>query len=241
MSNPHLSIIIPAYNEEKRLPESLEKVAAFIKQQPYAVEVIVVENGSTDRTFELAQGFAQHIQNLHVIHEEQRGKGLAVKRGMLAATGAYRIFCDSDFSMPVGEINRFIPPALETVEISIGSREAPGAQRFNEPAYRHFVGRIFNTLVRWMALPGLQDSQCGFKCFRADVAEAVFPYQTFGGWSFDAEVLFIALRHGYHVQEVPIQWYFNANTRLSVWKDSLRMAVDLFNIRRNARRGIYDA
>jgi hypothetical protein len=157
---------------------------------------------------------------------------------MLAARGEYRIICDVDFSMPVEEINRFIPPTL-SADIAIGSREAPGAIRYNEPAYRHTIGRIFNFMVRMMALPGLQDSQCGFKCFRADVAEKIFPLQTLTGMSFDVEILFIARKFGYRIVEVPIPWYFNADSRVRLVDDSLRMAMDLIQIRRNARHGLY--
>ena len=139
---------------------------------------------------------------------------------MLEAQGEYRIFCDVDFSMPVKEISRFIPPALPDMDVAIASREKNGAVRYNEPAYRHFIGRGFNTLVRWMALPGLQDTQCGFKCFREEVAERIFPLQTIDGWTFDVEVLFIARRMGYRIVEVPIPWYYNADSKVRVFKDS---------------------
>jgi dolichyl-phosphate beta-glucosyltransferase len=239
MPAPLLSIIIPAHNEENRLPAALNKVQAFFKTQSYLSEVIVVENGSSDRTLEIAQEYAREMSNMLVIHEDRRGKGLAVQRGMLEASGDYRFICDTDFSMPVEEVNRFIPPALSE-DIAIGSREAPGAVRYHEPQYRHFIGRVFNLLVRIMALPGLQDSQCGFKCFRADVARKIFPLQTMTGMSFDVEVLFIAHRLGYKIVEVPIPWYFDRDSRVRLVDDSLRMAVDLWQIRLNAVRGLYD-
>jgi hypothetical protein len=116
----------------------------------------------------------------------------------------------------------------------------PGARRFEEPAYRHLIGRIFNTMVRWLVLPGLQDTQCGFKCFRGDVAEAVFPLQTLGGMSFDTEVLFIAQQKGFSIKEIPIDWYFDPDSRVRLIQDSVRMAFDLIAIRRNARKGLYD-
>ncbi len=239
MSAIHLSIILPAHNEEHRLGPSLEKVDAFLRAQAYNAEVIVVENGSTDRTFEVAASFQERMPQLRVIRDPGRGKGLAVRRGMLAAQGDYRIFCDVDFSMPVEEINRFIPPALPEMDVAIASREAKGAVRYNEPPLRHFIGRGFNTLVRWMTLPGLQDTQCGFKCFRREVAERVFPLQTIDGWTFDVEVLFIARRMGYSIVEVPIPWYYMADSKVRVVKDSIHMFTDLVTIRRNARRGLY--
>jgi glycosyltransferase involved in cell wall biosynthesis len=236
---PYLSIIIPAHNEEQRLPHTLEQTADFLHLQAYPGEIVVVENGSSDRTLEIARDYALRLPMLRVLHSDQRGKGLAVKMGMLAARGTYRFFADADLSMPIAEVNRFIPPALPGVEVAIGSREAPGAVRYNEPQYRHLTGRVFNTIVRLLALPGLEDTQCGFKCFRGDIADEVFPLQTITGWSFDVEVLFIARRRGYRITEVGIPWYFNAGTKVRVLHDSLRMFLDLLNIRRNGWAGRY--
>lgn len=236
---PYLSIIIPAHNEEQRLPRTLEQVTAFLNRQAYRGEIIVVENGSSDRTLEIAQYFSSRIPNLRVLHSEQRGKGLAVKMGMLASRGQYRFFADADLSMPIDEVNRFIPPAMPDAEVVIGSREAPGAVRFDEPSYRHVTGRVFNNIVRLLALPGLEDTQCGFKCFRGDIADEVFPLQTIPGWTFDVEVLFIARRRGYRIVEVGIPWYFNADSKIRVARDSLRMFFDLINIRLNAWTGRY--
>ncbi len=240
MTHPLLSIIIPAYNEENRLPDTLEKIRAFLEKQDYSAEVLVMENGSTDRTLEIAREFSGRLPGLKAMHVDQRGKGSAVRAGMLAAVGEYRFICDADLSMPIEEVNRFIPPALPPCDVAIASREAPGAVRYNEPAYRHFVGRLFNTLVRWFALPGLQDTQCGFKCFRAEVAERVFPLQTIIGWTFDVEVLYIARRMGYKIAEIPIPWYYNAESKVRVMKDLKQVALDLLTIFRNAKQGKYD-
>jgi dolichyl-phosphate beta-glucosyltransferase len=236
---PFLSIILPAHNEEQRLPRTLEEVNQFITAQTYSTEVVLVENGSSDRTLELAQGYAARMPFLKVLHEDRPGKGLAVRTGILAAQGDYRIFCDVDFSMPVAEINRFIPPVLPDCQVAIGSREAPGAVRYNEPYYRHLSGRVFNTLVRWLALPGLQDTQCGFKCFRGDIAGEIFPLQTSNGWAFDVEVLFVARQRGYRIVEVPIPWYFNPESKVRMLRDSWRMLRDLLQIRRNSLQGKY--
>jgi dolichyl-phosphate beta-glucosyltransferase len=238
--NPFLSIVIPAYNEEKRLPNTLEQVFHFLEKQPFVSEIIVVENGSNDRTFEIAQEFSDRLPNVRVLHNEQRGKGLAIQRGVMAAAGEYVFMCDADLSMPVEEISKFIPPQLKNVEIAIASREAPGSIRYKEPYYRHFTGRVFNTLIRLLVLPGLQDTQCGFKCIRAQVARDIFPYQTLTGWAFDVELLYIARLHGYQIVEIPIDWYFNADSKIRVVRDSLRMFLDLLRIRRNAHRGLYD-
>jgi dolichyl-phosphate beta-glucosyltransferase len=238
---PFLSIIIPAHNEERRLPSTLEKLHKFVEAQNFIVEALIVENGSVDRTLQLARDFSLGHGWLKVIHEEKRGKGLAVRRGMLESTGDYRFFGDADFSMPIEEINRFIPPQMPDLDVAVGSREAPGAVRYNEPAYRHLIGRVFNTMVRWAALPGLNDTQCGFKCFRASVAEKVFRLQTLPGMSFDVEVLYIARHLGFKIVEVPVPWYFDADSRVRLFDDSLRMALDLMTIRRNRRQGMYDS
>jgi glycosyltransferase involved in cell wall biosynthesis len=240
MPDIYLSIIIPAHNEEERLLPSLEKVQEFVHQQPYPIEVIVVENGSHDRTLEIAQSYQIQMPSLKVIEEKASGKGLAVRSGMLAATGEYRIFCDADFSMPVSEISKFIPKPGENYDVAIASRELPESKRVDEPEIRHLIGRVFNSLVRYALLPGLQDTQCGFKAFRGEIAEQLFNMQTLTGWSFDAEILFIAQKLGYTIIEVPITWYYKPGSRLHIIKDSFNMASDLFTIRRNAQKGMYD-
>jgi dolichyl-phosphate beta-glucosyltransferase len=240
LQQPFLSLIIPAYNEEQRLPETLKRVLAFLESQSYTYEVLLVENGSQDRTLEIAQDYARRYASLHVLSAPVRGKGWAVRQGMLAAQGEYRFMADADLSMPIAEINRFLPPALSDVDISIASREAPGAVRYNEPAYRHLVGRVYNLMIRLLALPGLNDTQCGFKCFRGEVAEDVFRRQTLIGWSFDVEILFIARQRGYSIQELSIPWYFNPDSKVRVLHDSLQMGLDLIKIRLNALRGVYD-
>lgn len=233
---PFLSLIIPAYNEEQRLPRTLTKIQAFLKEQPYESEVLVVENGSTDRTAAVAEEFAPGVR---LLREPRRGKGLAVRRGMLESAGDYRFICDADLSMPIEEVNHFLPPILDDYDIAIASREVAGAIRHNEPAYRHWIGRIFNSMVRTMAVPGFQDTQCGFKCFTAEAAEALFPLQRIDGWTFDVELLFVALRLGYRVKEVPINWYYFPGSRVRIVSDSWLMLTDLFRIRNNWRQGLY--
>ncbi len=239
MSNPFLSIVIPAHNEERRLPQTLEQVVAFVEKQSFESEVIVVENASRDRTLQVAQEFAARHPLIRAMHEALPGKGRAVQKGMLAATGKYRFFADADFSMPVGEISRFLPPAIDA-PIAIASREAPGAVRYHEPSYRHITGRVFNGLIRLLVLHDLNDTQCGFKMFRAEAAEELFPRQTLMGWSFDVELLYIARRRGYPIVEMGVPWYFNPESKVNVLRDSWRMFTDLLAIRRNGRTGMYD-
>jgi glycosyltransferase involved in cell wall biosynthesis len=235
-----LSIIIPAYNEESRLPGALLKISQFLELQPYSSEVLVVENGSQDGTLRMAQEFARTHASFQAMHAPGRGKGLAVQLGMLQARGEYRFMCDADLSMPIEELPRFLPPALDGAQIAIASREAPGAVRYNEPAYRHLGGRVINWMIRLLALPGFQDTQCGFKCFQAAAARDIFTRLTLLGWSFDVEALLIARRRGYRIVELPIPWYFNPDSKLNLLQDTLRMAIDLLKLRRNALVGRYD-
>jgi len=239
-SQPLLSIIIPAYNEESRLPDSMEKILAWRQTAPYGVEVLVVENGSADRTTEVAEAFARQHPRVRVIHSE-KGKGAAVRAGVDAGQGEYLFICDSDLSMPIAEVEKFLPPQLDGYDVAIGSREAPGAHRFNEPGYRHLMGRIFNLIVRTLAAPGFHDTQAGFKMFKRDTAREIFAYQTITGWTFDVEAIYIALKRGKKVVEVPINWYFDEDSRVDPMKDTWRMFWDVIAIRMNDRRGVYDA
>jgi glycosyltransferase involved in cell wall biosynthesis len=239
VSPPFLSIIIPAYNEEGRLPSTLQQIEDYLKSQDFSSEVLVIENGSQDKTFDVAQDFAKNHKDFSVQRTADRGKGLAVRKGMMAAKGEYRMMLDADLSMPVGQISRFLPPAQPEADIVIASREAPGAVRYNEPGYRHIGGRVINTMIRVMALPGLQDTQCGFKCFRAKAAEDLFSIQTIMGWAFDVEILYIARLRGYSIVELPIPWYFHEQSRLRPVYDALHIFFDLLRIRINARRGLY--
>ncbi len=235
-----LSLIIPAHNEEHRLPPTLKAVDAYLDRQQYASEVIVVENGSQDLTAVVAEAFAADHPRVRLFQEAGRGKGLAVRHGMLEARGDYRFICDADLSMPIEEVAKFLPPALDGYDVAIGSREAPGARRYNEPAYRHVQGRVFSNLVKLFALPGFEDTQCGFKMFRGPVAEDIFRAQTFNGMSFDVEALYIARMRGYKIVEVPIDWYYRSESRVQPLLDPLRMLRDILVIHRNWRQGKYN-
>jgi glycosyltransferase involved in cell wall biosynthesis len=238
-STPFLSIIIPAYNEAQRLPHTLEKVAAYLSQQDHSYEVIVVENGSRDNTLAIAQQFAESHPGFRAMHNERSGKGRAVQRGMLEASGEYRFICDADLSMPIEQLERFLPPRHENPAIVIGSREAPGAVRHEEPGFRHWGGRAINLAIRVLALPRLYDTQCGFKLFRGDVAESLFPLQTLMGWAFDVELLFIARKSGYAIIEQPIDWYYANLSHVQPFRDGLKLLGDLLRIRWNHLTGRY--
>lgn len=236
-----LSLIFPAHNEEHRLPPSLAAAHAYLRRQAYSSEILVVENGSQDLTAVVAEAFAaEHEQPpVRVIRERGRGKGLAVRRGMLEAYGRYRFFADVDLSMPIEDLAKFLPPRLAGYDVAIGSREAPGSRRFNEPPYRHFQGRVFSNLVKLLALPGFEDTQCGFKCFTAAAATDLFTVQLLDGMSFDVEVLFIARQRGYKIVEVPIDWYYRSESRVDPIREPLRMLRDILIIRRNWAAGRY--
>ena len=246
MEQPFLSIIIPAYNEEKRLPPSLHKIAKFLRQQTYRAEVIVVENGSTDNTAQTVLDFIQQYiipdDNFELILlKSAPGKGAAVKKGMLAGRGDYLFICDTDLAMPIEEITKFLPPVIDahSYPVAIASREAPGAVRYDEPFYRHLMGRVFNLLVRWMAVPEIQDTQCGFKCFNRKAAQLIFPLQKIPGWGCDVEVLYIALQDNLSLIEIPINWHYQDDSRIRPVQDTFNMVVELLKIRRYGRLGTY--
>jgi glycosyltransferase involved in cell wall biosynthesis len=239
MERPFLSIVVPAYNEERRLPQTLPRIVEFVEAQEYPSEVIVVDDGSTDTTASVVEGIAAEAPSVKLIKNEHRGKGSAVKTGAMAAQGDHIFLCDADLSMPIEEVANFLPPALEDYDVAIGSREVEGARRYDEPGLRHLMGRVFNTLVRLLAVRGFQDTQAGFKCFSREAAREVFPYQTMDGWGFDVEILFIAQKRGYRIVEVPINWYYMTNSRVSPVGDSIRMFREILQVRMNDWRGLY--
>ncbi|MFN8483576.1 MAG: dolichyl-phosphate beta-glucosyltransferase [Anaerolineae bacterium] len=236
---PFLSIIIPAYNEERRLPASLDSILAYLAEQPYAAEVIVVENGSSDGTVAVVEQYRADHPSVYLMRAKMRGKGNAVREGMAAARGQWLFMADADLAMPITELGKFFPPQGPRYDVAIASREAPGAVRYNEPKMRHVMGRVFNALVRILAIPRFQDTQCGFKCFRRDVAAVVFAEQTLIGWGFDVEVLYIALKKGYKVVEIPVDWYYQSDSRVRPVQDTLRMVRELLLVRWNDLRGVY--
>lgn len=238
---PLLSIVIPAYNEAApdRLPNSLKQITAFVASQPYPIEVIIVNNNSTDDTLSIAQHAAREHDYIRVITETIQGKGAAVRAGMTIANGDYLFICDADLSMPIEEVVKFLPPQNTDYDIAIASREAKGAKRIGEPEMRHIMGRVFNFIVKVLAVRGLNDTQCGFKCFKREVARDIFPYQTINGWAFDVELLFIAQKRGYRIIEVPITWYYKAQSKIKPFGDSIKMVMETLKVRRNWKQGVY--
>ena len=184
-NHPHLSIILPALNEEQRLPRCLDQIDEFLRTQPYEADVIVAENASTDRTAAITRDFAVDHPYVKLLQLKERGKGRAVKAGMLAADGDYRFICDVDLSMPIEEIVKFLPPDAADYDVNIATREGVGAKRVEEPPYRHLMGRINNLIIKLTALPQFEDTQCGFKMFKGEVAQDLFSVQQMNGIGFD--------------------------------------------------------
>ena len=235
-----LSLVVPAYNEERRLPESLPEIVGFVQQQDYHAEVIVVDDGSTDGTADVVRQFQAQASFLLLHQVEHGGKGHAVRAGMLRARGDYLFLCDADLSMPIAEVAKFLPPEIGEYDMAIASREVAGARRYNEPAYRHMMGRVFNLIVRVFAVHSIHDTQAGFKCFRREAARQVFRLQTIKGWGFDVECLFIAQRHDMRVVEVPINWYYKERSQIRPLQDTYHMFLEVLRVRMNARQGLYD-
>jgi len=236
---PRLSIVIPAYNEERRLPGSLSRLDDYLKGLDREVEVIVVENGSTDRTAAVVEECRRRMPYLRLLHVATPGKGWAVRAGMLAATGDHLMFCDADFSMPVEEIGKFTALLDEGTPIVIASREAASAERHDEPSRRHVMGRAFNRAVQLLVVSGIDDTQCGFKAFQRPVGRDIFNRQRIRGWAFDVELLYLARRRGYRVQQLAIDWYYDGDSRVRGVPDSLSMLGELLRIRLYALLGLY--
>jgi dolichyl-phosphate beta-glucosyltransferase len=234
-----VSIVVPAYNEERRLASTVTLLCDYLRQQSWDWEIRVVDDGSSDQSVSIAESFAAKEPRVVAQREPHRGKGGAVKAGLMAARGDYRFICDADLSMPVSELRRFLPPVAPDFDVAIGSREGKLARRVGEPAYRHFMGRLFNRLVQQVALPGIEDSQCGFKMFTASAVNTIFPLVTIDGWAFDVEVLTIAREHKLRIVEIPIEWHYREESHVSMMWDGWRMLREIAKVRTRRLRGQY--
>ena len=239
MAKPFLSVIVPAYNEERRIGPTLEKLVGHLTSCPFQWEVLVVDNGSDDATATVVESWASEVPQVRLESLPTAGKGLAVRHGMLQSTGALRFMCDADMSMPVEHLDDFLDRMADGYDIVIGSRQMEGARRFDEPLMRHLMGRIFNRVVRLVAVGGFEDTQCGFKMFRGELADEVFPLQRATGFGFDVEVLFIAKRRGASILEMPIDWHHEPSSKISPVADSARMVMDAVLTRWRGLIGAY--
>ena len=230
-STPYLSVVIPAYNERARIAATVDAIVNYLLRQDYPWELLVADDGSVDGTAELVVQAAAGDPRVRLVSLEHRGKGWAVKNGMLAASGEFRLLCDADLSVPIEQVERLLPGGHDTVDVAVGSREAPGAARYGEPGRRHLMGRVYNAFVRRLAAPGMADTQCGFKCFSGAAADHLFSLATVDGFSFDVEVLFLARRSGMTIAEIGVDWHYREHSKVRPLRDALSMTLDLIRIR----------
>jgi dolichyl-phosphate beta-glucosyltransferase len=239
-ASPDLSIIIPSYNEESRLPATLERIVAYLQTYGRAAEVLVVDDGSKDRTAAVAESFRGKIPSLRVVSNGvNRGKGFSVRHGMQEARGRVALFTDADLSAPIEEAGKLID-ALETYDLAIGSRAMDRSLiSVHESSFREFAGIIFNKIVRIILWLPFVDTQCGFKAFRRESCDIIFKQQTIERFGFDPELLFLAQRHGLRATEIPVRWGHSPATKVSMLRDSIQMFIDVFTVRWNALTGRY--
>lgn len=247
---PSQSLVIPAYNEAGRIRQTLETAWAYLRTQPFSSELLVVDDGSPDDTARIAADFASEHRDVRVISIPHGGKAAAVRAGMLAATGELIAFSDADLATPLNYLADFREAAFAGDDIIIGSREGQGASRIDEPFYRHFMGRVFNLIVRVLLLPGLQDTQCGFKLFRREAVHTILdksrlyregaaevrgPRVT----AFDVELLVVANRQGYRIRAMPVAWTYGTQSKVNPVRDTLSNLSDVLLVKWNDLRGRY--
>ncbi len=247
---PFLSVVIPAYNEEQRLPATLESIRQFLNSQAYSSEVIVVDDGSDDRTSAVARDSGSGNPHYQVVRQQHLGKAAAVSAGVGISKGRNILFTDADLSTPIEAVKLLLEYRGRGFDIAIGSREGVQARRINEPQYRHLMGRAFNGVVQLAAIRGIRDTQCGFKLVSRDVADQVFPkllvHQSGRPVrgprvsAFDVELLFVARKAGYKIAEVPVVWTHAPGSKVRPGVDSMRMFLDVLTVRWNSMRGKYN-
>jgi len=240
LSSPDLSVVIPSYNEELRLPGTLDRIAAYLQTYGGAAEVLVVDDGSKDRTAAVAESYRGKIPSLRVVSNRvNRGKGYSVRHGMQEARGRIAFFTDADLSAPIEEVGKLIA-ALENNDVAIGSRAMDRSLiTVHESPFREFAGIIFNKIVRIILWLPFVDTQCGFKAFRRENCGVIFEQQRIERFGFDPELLYLARHHGLRTVEIPVRWGHSAATKVSMFRDSIQMFIDVFTIRWNALTGCY--
>jgi dolichyl-phosphate beta-glucosyltransferase len=236
-----LSVVIPAYNEEERIVKTLERVSQYLERQPYASELIVVDDGSTDQTVSVVLNLLKCINKGTLLQNgRNRGKGYSVRKGILSSLGQFVLFSDADLSTPIEELAKLLNAVQGEFDIAIGSRGLKSSDvQVHQPWYREYMGKTFNLIIRFLLLSHFHDTQCGFKCFRGDVARELSALQTLDHYSFDVEILLLAQLRRYRVLEVPVQWMNEPNSRVNAINDSARMLKDVLKIRYNVLTGKY--
>jgi len=239
-----LSIVVPAYNEEHRIAPTLARLSAHLASQAMSWEIVVVDDGSRDATCAVVEAAMARIANLRLVRQTpNRGKGAAVRRGMLEARGQIRVMSDADGSMPPEQLPRLLAPILAcTADIAIGSRYAEGARsNIKQPWYRIAWSRLANLVIQRSLVPGVRDTQCGFKAFTAETARALFGVGRIDGWAFDLEILALARRTGFAIAEVGVEWTDDRRSRVNPLRDMWKVMREALTIRKNLRRGVYNA
>jgi glycosyltransferase involved in cell wall biosynthesis len=237
---PELSIVIPSFNEELRLPGTLSQISSYIRSSKRETEVIVVDDGSTDRTSDVANSFQREIHRLRVVrNKNNRGKGYSVRRGMMEAHGRIVLFTDADLSAPIEEADKLLA-ALADHDVAIGSRAMDRSLiSIHQSPFREYAGIVFNFIVRTTLRLPFVDTQCGFKAFRRDRCQVIFEQQRIERFGFDPELLYLARHHGLSAAEIPVRWAHSPASKVSMLRDSVQMFLDVFVIRWNALSGRY--
>ena len=249
MTKPYLSVVVPAFNEEERIASTIDSLVGYLSKCSCRWELLVVNDGSTDSTAQIVSEISSSDGRVRLIDAPHGGKGTAVRNGMMQAVGEWRFLCDADLSMPVDNLGRFFGcsdriPCIGDEnsgpqhDVEVGSREAPGARRFNEPRARHVKGRLFNWVVKILALRGIEDTQCGFKLFSDESAMRLFPNQTLDGWAFDVELLVMAREAGFSVGEIAIDWHYGEGSKMTLGKGALAV-MDVVKVGLNSVLGKY--
>lgn len=232
MSEIYLSVIIPAYNEALRIGPTLDRMIEFLKGRPYLSEIIVADDGSRDDTVSIATKRLSDFPHLILKNQSNHGKGFVVRQAMMAAKGEFLLFSDADLSTPIEEVSSFIQELGRGYDMVIGSRALPDSKvEVHQPFWRETMGRIFNVIARLLSIRGIKDSQCGFKCFKREAAQALFPRQKINGFSFDVEIIYLAQHLGFKILEKPVTWRNSPQSRVNAIRDSWEMLLDIFRIR----------
>jgi len=237
----HLSLIIPTFNEERRIGKSLDRILTFLQAQPYPSEIIIVDDGSQDRTVDVVQQRSNSNPPIRIERQPHNmGKGEAIKRGMLQGNGSYLFFSDADLSVPIEALPTFLSILENGCDVAVGSRRKPGAVlEVHQPLYRELMGKVFTWLSNWILDLRVSDFTCGFKGFRREAARELFSRQRLGNWSFDPEILYLAKLKQYRVAEIPVRWRNDRATKVRLWRDVLSSFFGLLYIRLYDLRGIY--